>query len=75
MGPIQVALGLKQGCPCSPILFSLYFDRVEAAVQQAATAMGGGDGAFFQYATFQLLLLLFADDVVLVSRARAGLEC
>ena len=26
---IPIRVGLKQGCPCSPLLFSLYFDRVE----------------------------------------------
>lgn len=31
-GPVNVLAGLKQGCPCSPLLFSLLFDRVEAAV-------------------------------------------
>lgn len=32
-GLIRILLGLKQGCPCSPVLFSLYFDRVERALQ------------------------------------------
>lgn len=25
---IAVGIGLKQGCPCSPLLFSVLFDRV-----------------------------------------------
>lgn len=29
---ILIALGLKQGCPASPILFSLFFDRVETYI-------------------------------------------
>lgn len=36
--PIPVRVGLKQGCPCSPVLFSLYFDRVESAVQDYVAA-------------------------------------
>ena len=35
-GPVEVLAGLKQGCPCSPLLFSVLFDRVEAVVQEAA---------------------------------------
>ena len=33
LGGIPVRQGLKQGCPCSPLLFSLLFDRVEEAVR------------------------------------------
>ena len=36
MGPIPVAKGLKQGCPCSPLLFSILFDRVERVVKEAS---------------------------------------
>jgi hypothetical protein len=25
---ISILIGLKQGCPCSPLLFELFFDRV-----------------------------------------------
>ena len=33
-GSIPVRIGLKQGCPCSPVLFSIYFDRVAAALEE-----------------------------------------
>ncbi len=29
LGTIPITQGLKQGCPCSPLLFSILFDRVE----------------------------------------------
>lgn len=34
---IPVRAGLKQGCPCSPLLFSILFDRVSAWVHEAAS--------------------------------------
>jgi hypothetical protein len=34
LGNIRVKLGLKQGCPCSPLLFSLFFDRVSDAISR-----------------------------------------
>ena len=39
-GPIPIRVGLKQGCPCSPVLFSVYFDRVERAVRDYVADQG-----------------------------------
>lgn len=38
MAGIPVRQGLKQGCPCSPLVFSLYFDRVERYVREAVSS-------------------------------------
>ena len=35
VGHTRVLRGLKQGCPCSPLLFSVFFDRVERVVLEA----------------------------------------
>lgn len=71
--PIAVRQGLKQGCPASPLLFSLLFDRVAAYVQAAVGALPTAAGDFYTFHTLQLLLLLFADDVALLARSEAGL--
>ena len=71
--PIAVRQGLKQGCPASPLLFSLLFDRVAAYVQAAVGALPTAAGNFYTFHTLQLLLLLFADDVALLARSEAGL--
>ena len=31
--PIAISIGLKQGCTCSPLLFSLYFDRLKVKIE------------------------------------------
>ena len=38
---IPVTEGVKQGCPASPIIFSLLMDRVEDFVAQKLVAEGG----------------------------------
>ena len=67
-GAIPIRVGLKQGCPCSPMLFSLYFDRVETWVREALGTEGlrGGDD-FVRLLSLYLVILLFADDVVLLA--------
>ena len=73
LGAIPVRIGLKQGCPASPLLFSLLFDRVAAALREAAASLPSPHTHFFTFLTLQLLLLLFADDVALIARSHQGL--
>lgn len=73
LSPITVRLGLKQGCPASPLLFSLFFDRVASAIQAAAANLNPTPHHFFSFLTLQLLILLFADDVALIARSLDGL--
>ena len=61
----RINKGVKQGCNASPLLFSLLFDRVvEYVKRQFPSRTRNG---LFMFATVQIFLMLFADDVVLVA--------
>ena len=65
--------GVKQGCPASPLLFGLYLDALETYLAGQGTDMHGApDGPVL--AGQVILLLLFADDLVLVSQSEKGLQ-
>jgi hypothetical protein len=66
---INCALGVKQGDVCSPILFSLFIN--ELAIQ---VIINGRHGVTFSVDTFQLFIMLLADDVVLLSETVVGLQ-
>ena len=61
-------MGVKQGCPLSSTLFNLYVDGrekhlLETADINAPTLMG-----------VMVPLLLYADDVILMSQSASGLQ-
>ena len=61
-------MGVKQGCPLSPTLFGLYVDGLEKHLLDmndidAPTLMG-----------VMVPLLLYADDLILMSESAAGLQ-
>ena len=61
-------MGVKQGCPLSPTLFGLYVDRLEKHLLETAdidapTLMG-----------VMVPLLLYADDLILMSESASGLQ-
>ena len=60
--------GIKQGCPLSPLLFSLYISVLPNYLQQKCLAegVGCGDG--------RLRSLIYADDLSLLSSSQAGLQ-
>ena len=64
--PVFLSRGLRQGCSLSPILFALYI--MEIGEDLSASSEGFGVGNVI------ISCLLFADDILLVSRTAAGLR-
>lgn len=62
--------GLKQGENCSPILFSLFINELAEDVSQ-----NGRHGIPLSHDLVELFILLFADDVALMSYSVVGLQC
>jgi hypothetical protein len=61
-------VGVKQGCPASPVFFGILIDRLEAYLGRHCTQPGAS-------VAFKVLrALLYADDVVLTSDSAAGLQ-
>ena len=61
-------LGVKQGCPLSPTLFGLYVDGLEKHLRETA----GNDAPYL--IDYLVPLLLYADDLILISTSAAGLQ-
>ena len=63
--PFKVNTGVKQGCPASPLIFGLFFERVTAYLcEHAPTRLRQRCPYLAQLAT---CILLYADDVVLMT--------
>ena len=69
--PIKVEAGVKQGCPISPILFNLTSELLIRSVQSRYNE--NSDIAFKLHGN-PVYVLAYADDLVLVSRTRNGLQ-
>ena len=65
--PIYLRRGLRQGCSLSPILFNLYISDIGHDLTVAGEGFGIGRGVTVSG-------LLFADDIVVVSKTAPGLK-
>ena len=66
LDPIKSTLGLKQGCPLSPMLFNLYIDDVKDIFDDHCDPVTITDTKISHF--------LYADDLVLVSLSPEGLQ-
>ena len=67
-GQIRPARGVRQGCPLSPLLFSLYVNEVFNRFPQARGARAGVDGRL------QVSHLMYADDLTLLANSASDLQ-
>ena len=58
---IKCNIGVKQGFPFSPTLFGIYIDKLEVCLEEEGCA-----GTFL--VGIVIILLLYADDIVLLAR-------
>jgi hypothetical protein len=70
---LQATQGLKQGCPLSPTLFSLYIADFEQQLLEAAQRGEQLDLPSFAAGSF-VPALWYADDCVLLATSAAGLQ-
>ena len=66
--PFDLASGVPQGCPLSPLLFSLFLSSLSSYLD----SVPGLTGAGFRGLTFRRLA--YADDVVILSTTAHGLQ-
>jgi hypothetical protein len=67
--PFKCEMGVKQGCPLSPLLFGLYIDQIETRIFNMKD-----HSAFPKLAGTQIPVLLYADDLALFSHTEEGLQ-
>ena len=68
---IPVHAGVKQGCPVSPILFNL---TTELLIRTVKSRCEDNSTIPYQLHSHPICILAYADDLVLVSRTRDGLQ-
>ena len=65
----KTTMGVKQGCPLSPLLFGLYFDRVVEYIKSNTQA---ADASYVAH--LAMLAALYADDVILLAPSPKSLQ-
>ena len=65
---VRPARGVKQGCPLSPLLFSLYINDIPTVADGVQGAVTGSEGVHVSH-------LLYADDLTLLSNKPQQLQC
>ena len=66
--PFPMRGGVRQGCPCSPLLFSLIYERIVARVRELVGARQYAKDVP-HVATVAVGLLLYADDLLICARS------
>ena len=61
------SIRVKQGCPLSPLLFTLYLDGLESQLEEASDKIDCP-----HLAEILITVLLFADDIAQVSYSQKG---
>ena len=69
--PFDLHLGVRQGCPASPLVFSLFMDRREEWIACGVSDLTAREQDAARVAGMLIPMLLFADDIVLMGRQRA----
>ena len=64
--PIKSNLGLKQGCPLSPMLFNLYIDGIKDIFDEQCDPI--------KIQNTKINHFLYADDLVIFSESKVGLQ-
>ena len=65
--PFKSLVGLKQGCNLSPLLFNIFINDIPNIIDNATCDPPALEGQ-------QISCLLYADDLVLLSKSRSGLQ-
>jgi hypothetical protein len=68
LDPIDAAVGVKQGCPLSPLLFGLYIEGLEAYVKTKLPHAGPLCGGVY------MSLLMYADDTAFLANSAHELQ-
>jgi hypothetical protein len=72
--PVRPKVGVKQGCPLSPLLFSLYISDLPTCLTEAQHDQQLGVPLDPHDPACRLSNILFADDLTLLDNSKAGIQ-